>query len=144
MVRLLPLFLLLLVVPVYCAPTTLTVSPKGPVTSLQAARDEVRKLRADGKAVGPVRIEVQPGTYCLTEPLVFQPQDSDLTFVGLGKQRPLISAGQIISGWKQQGPGLWVAPVADAANWPLRSLYVNGERAILARSPNTGYFRTVG
>jgi hypothetical protein len=144
MTRLLPLLLLFVALPVYCAPYTVVVSPTGPVNSLQAARDEVRKLRAEGKAAGPVRVEVQTGTYRLREPLVLLPQDSDITFVGVGKVRPLISGGQAITGWKQEASGLWVAPVSKAADWPLRSLYVNGERATLARSPNTGYFRTVG
>lgn len=144
MVRRLPLLLLLAAVPVYCAPYTLTVSPKGPLDSLQAARDAVRKLRAEGKVTGEVRVEVQPGTYSLSEPLVLQPRDSDLTFIGVGAKRPLLTGGRVITGWKEQTPGLWVAPVADAAQWPLRALYINGERATLARSPNTGYYRTVG
>jgi hypothetical protein len=144
MTRLLPLLLLLVALPVCSAPYVVTVSPKGPIDSLQAARDEVRRLRAEGNALGPVRVEIQPGTYRLREPLVLLPSDSDITFVGIGKVRPLISGGRVIAGWKQAGPGLWVAPVSNAADWPLRSLYVNGERAILARSPNEGYFRTEG
>lgn len=144
MTRLLPLLLLLVALPVCCAPYTVVVSPQGPIDSLQAARDEVRTLRAAGKAVGPVRVEIRSGTYRLREPLVLLPQDSDVSFVGVGKIRPLISGGQAVTGWKQEAPGLWVAPVSRAADWPLRSLYVNGERATLARSPNDDYFRTVG
>lgn len=143
----LSLLLALLVIaalPALAAPYVVQCSPNGPIHSLQAARDAVRALRAEGKVTGPARVEIASGTYCLSEPLVLQPQDSDLTFVGIGKERPLISGGEVIAGWKQQAPGWWVAPVQYAAEWPLRSLYVNGERAILARSPNTGYFRTVG
>ena len=136
--------LLTVALPALAAPYVVQCSPKGGIRSLPAARDAVRALRAAGKVTGPVRVEIQPGTYRLQEPLVLQPQDSDLTFVGVGKQRPLVSGGEVITGFKQQAPGLWVAPVEYAAEWPLRSLYVNGNRAILARSPNTGYFRTVG
>lgn len=146
MARLSLLLVLLVTValPTLAAPYVMQCSPRGEIRSLQAARDAVRALRAAGKVTGPVRVEIAPGTYCLSEPLVLQPQDSDLTFVGVGKERPLISGGEVITGWKEQAPGWWVAPVPFAAEWPLRSLYVNGERAILARSPNTGYFRTVG
>ena len=144
MARLSPLLALLLSIafPVFAAPYVVKCAPKTAVSSLQAARDAVRALR--GKVTGPVRVEIQPGTYSLTEPLVLQPQDSDITFIGVGKDRPLITGGEVITGWKEQSPGWWTAPVPYAAEWPLRALFVDGERAILARSPNTGYFRTVG
>ena len=118
----------------------------GPLASLTAARDALRKLRAQGRLTGAAGVEVEPGTLFLAEPLVLEPQDSDVTFIGAAGSRPLISGGVPITGWRQQSPGLWVASVPQARDgkWPLRALYVNGQRAILARSPNTGYFRTAG
>jgi hypothetical protein len=158
------LTLLTLVSVVAAAPITLYLSPTGndawsgmtakpnaaktdgPVASPTGARDAVRKLRASGKAMDLVTVNVQPGTYQMAQPLALQPADSNLSFVGTEGRRPVFSGGRIITGWKQQEPGLWVASVPDMAGgkWPLRSLYVNGQRAILARSPDEGYFRTVG
>ncbi len=118
----------------------------GPLASLTAARNALRKLRAEGKLTGQSTVEVGPGTHFMAEPLVLEPQDSDVTFIGAGAQPPVLSGGVPITGWREQAPGLWVAAVPQAreGKWPLRALYVNGQRAILARTPNTGYFRSVG
>jgi hypothetical protein len=118
----------------------------GPLASPTAARDALRKLREEGKLTGPAVVEVGPGTLFMAEPLILEPQDSEVTFVGAAGARPTISGGRLISGWRQEASGLWVASVPQARDgkWPLRALYVNGQRAILARTPNTGYFRTAG
>ena len=44
----------------------------GPLASLDGARNAVRRL----KAVGPARVIFADGTYSLTEPVVFTPDDS--------------------------------------------------------------------
>ena len=113
----------------------------GPLATVPAARDAVRKLRAAGGA-GPAIVELATGTYRLTEPLTLQPQDSDLTFTATPGSHAVISGGRAIAGWKQQAPGLWAAPAGGLKD--LRLLFVNGRRATLARSPNEGYFRIVG
>jgi hypothetical protein len=118
----------------------------GPLASLAGAQAALRARRA-GRPCGPARVEVQPGTYFLTDPLVLLPADSDTTFAGVPGETTIISGGQRVDGWREEAPGLWTAALPEARNgvWPLRALYVNGERAILARSPNVGsFFRTVG
>jgi hypothetical protein len=124
----------------------------GPLATLAGARDALRRLRAAGRVEGAVRVEVQPGAYYLAEPFVLTPQDSgteDAPVVyaaATAGQRPVISGGRVVTGWREEGPGLWVAsvPAARGGAWPLRDLYVNGRRAVLARSPNEGYFRIQG
>jgi hypothetical protein len=163
--RLLPAPLLLFAAVSWAAPFALHVAPNGrdtwsgtlaaangagtdgPLASLPGAQAALRALRQAGKLVGVARVEMQPGTYFLAEPLVFLPTDSDVTFVGVAGKTTIISGGLQVEGWKEQEPGLWVAPLPEAKGgaWPLRGLYVNGERAVLARSPNVGsFFRTVG
>ena len=94
---------------------------------------------------------IAEGTYCLTETLVLEPQDSGtadcpITYAALAGARPIISGGRTITGWKQQEAGLWTAEVPEASGrkWPFRQLWVNGRRAVLARSPNEGFYRIVG
>ena len=166
------LFLLVLVTVCAAAPLKLYVAPEGkdawsgrlerpnaggtdgPLASLVGARDRLRALRAeDAEAALPegARVEIAAGVYQLPQPLTFGPLDSGadaapIVYAGAPGWRSVISGGRRISGWREQGPGLWVASVPEARDgqWPLRSLYVNGVRAPLARSPNTGYFRTQG
>jgi hypothetical protein len=119
----------------------------GPLASLPGAQAALRARRQAGTLVGSARVEVQPGTYFLAEPLVFLPADSDTTFVGVAGATTILSGGRRVEGWQEQSPGLWVAtlPEASGGKWPLRALYVNGTRAVLARSPNVGaFFRTAG
>src|SRR5512138_3666442 len=47
----------------------------GPVKSLHAARDAIRKARAKNMA-GPVRVDIRGGIYLLDEPFTLEPQDS--------------------------------------------------------------------
>lgn len=163
--RLLPAPLLILAAVAAAAPLTLHVAPggrdtwsgtlaaanaegtDGPLASLPGAQAALRTLRLTGKLTGAARVEVQPGTYFLAEPLVLLPADSDTTFAGAVGATTVVSGGRQVGGWQEQEPGLWTAalPEARGGQWPLRGLYVNGERAILARSPNVGaFFRTLG
>ena len=48
----------------------------GPLKSLTGARDAIRKLKARGGVREPVEVLVAAGTYCQTETLVLDPQDS--------------------------------------------------------------------
>ncbi len=133
------------------SPTTNAAGTDGPLASLSGARDRLRQLRAAGELDGPVRVQLQPGSYPLAEPIVFTPQDggtpeAPVTYAGAPGWASVVSGGKTITGWREVEPGLWVASVPEARGgaWPLRSLYVNGRRAVLARSPNEGYFRIAG
>jgi len=124
----------------------------GPLASVVEARDRLRALRVGGGLPDGARVQIAEGVYRLAEPLLFGPLDSGtddaapVTYAGAPDWKTVISGGRVIDGWRQEEPGLWVAQVPQAGDgqWPLRSLYVNGVRATLARSPNTGYFRIQG
>jgi len=147
------------------APRTLHISPNGndgwsgnlarpnrertdgPVASLAGARDRLRQLRTAGQLKGPVRVQIQEGTYRLWEPVVFTPEDSGskaapITYEAAPGARPIFSAGRAITGFKIDGHGLWVADLSEvrAGRWYFEQLYVNGKRAVRARSPNQFYY----
>ncbi len=143
------------------APTTeLHVAPTGsdenpgsmerPFATIGRARDEVRKLVAAGLEAD-VLVSIHGGRYELAGPLVLGPQDSgtdkfSITYSAAPGEKPLISGGRRIVGWKR-GPGeVWTAPVPslDGKRWTFRQLFVGGERRTRARTPNAGFYRIEG
>ena len=128
-----------------------TAKSDGPLASLEKARDAVRALRRAGKTTGPVTILLRGGTYTLAKPLTLAPQDSGspdalLTFAAYPNERPVISGGVPVAGWKRLEGDLWTAPAPPAALKPdgLRQLFVNGQRRNRARWPATGMFPLAG
>lgn len=120
----------------------------GPLASLQGARDTLRRLQGRGAAAGAeagaaVRVVVQGGTYALREPLVFGPQDSGteeapVSYEAAPGARVVLSGGREITGFVQSDDGLWTAQLPEVADglWYPEQLWVNGRRAIRARTPN--------
>jgi hypothetical protein len=118
-------------------------SAEHPLASIAAAQRRVRDAVAAGG--GPIRVELAPGDYLLTEPLVFRPEDggrsADLavTYTACGDVR--VSGGRRIGGWRTDGQQ-WTAPAGiDDDNPAFRDLWINDRRAVRARTPNEGYFR---
>ncbi|MBI2433772.1 MAG: right-handed parallel beta-helix repeat-containing protein [Candidatus Hydrogenedentes bacterium] len=114
----------------------------GPWATLAGARDNLRRLRQEGKLSGPVTVLLREGEYAVTAPVIFEPQDSGtaaapISFAPFESERPIISGGRKIGGWKQEG-AFWTAEVPEAANgqWPLTALWMNGQRRTPARTPN--------
>lgn len=120
----------------------------GPFATVTGARDAIRKLKAT--VSGPIEVQLREGVYRVSEPIMFTPEDSGselarITYTCFGYEKPVISGGVPISGWKQEG-NLWVAelPEAAAGAWNFTALWVNGEYRWRARTPNSGYLRTAG
>jgi hypothetical protein len=118
---------------------TLEVSPQGPIASLTAARDAIRALRAKGDN-SPATVLLRGGVYRLPETFVLTPQDSDVTYAAYPGERPIISGGRVITGWKKGAGSIWSAPAAGQ----FRQLFVNGRRALRARTPTNGFYRIDG
>jgi hypothetical protein len=128
----------------------LKVSPNGPLTSLAAARDAVRELKAKGPITEPVRILVANGEYPVTEPLVLSPADSGtaqapISYEAAPGARPLFNGGRPILEWQPGADGIWQAriPEVAAGKWYFEQLFVNGRRATRARTPNKFWFYMV-
>ncbi|MFV1968942.1 MAG: right-handed parallel beta-helix repeat-containing protein, partial [Pirellulaceae bacterium] len=156
-------------IPRRCAAATLFVAPDGtdtwsgtlprpndartdgPLASLAGARDAVRKLKAAGPLSESVRVVVADGVYRLSEAVVFQPKDSgsqdcSIVYEAAAGARPVFSGGRLISGFRPQKDGTWVAEIPEVAagDWYFEQLFVNGRRATRARSPNRFYYYMQG
>ena len=126
---------------------TINVAPSGEFPTLVAARDAIRARRAQGALNEDVRVVVADGVYPIAEPVVFEPQDSGtaehpIRYEAAEGARPLFSGGKRIAGFKAGADGVWTVQVDPA--WKFEALWVNGERAIRARTPNDGYFEATG
>ena len=114
----------------------------GPLATMDAA---LRKARAARTQEG-VTIFIHGGVHRLSGPLVFTPDDSGasaakpFTIAAFGKEKPVLSGGVPLTGWKEVQPNLWQADARTqlGTNWQFRSLFINGRRAVRARTPNEG------
>ena len=119
----------------------------GPLASLRGARDAVRRLKAAGPLPHPVEVVIADGTYRLAEPLVLTPEDSgtygcDISYRAASGAKPVFTGGRVIRGFKPGPDDLWTARVPEVkeGKWYFEQLFVNGRRAVRARSPNKFYY----
>lgn len=94
-------------------------------------------------ACDTVYVHVASGTYHLTTPILFTEHDTTpMVFVGEGK-RPVISGGMRLTEWEKTPEGWWRCHVPDVVRygWRFEQLYINGRRAVRARTPNTGFWQ---
>ncbi len=120
-----------------------------PFATLGAARDAVRQALAASPETN-VRVIVRGGTYRISQPLTFHPQDggnaqTTVTYQATTGETPVFSGGRPITQWVDNQDGTWSAnvPEVKAGRWRFRELYVNGTRRPRARHPNDGYLRVV-
>jgi len=137
-------------------PATVYVAPDGddtargglrdPFATVERAKAEVRRIRAGG-LTEPVNVVLREGVYRITEPIVFEPEDSGtpecpITYGAYPGEHPVISGGRPIRGRIRDVSGRFVAELPEAAGgkWVFRQLFIDGKRRTLARSPNEGYY----
>ena len=108
---------------------SISVSP-GEFT-IEKALQEARLRRLHGEDGTPV-LQLQPGTYRLSQPVILRPEDNGTRIVG--GDGVILSGGVQITGWRKKGR-LWVADVPLWNGRPLefRQLWVNGRKAVRAR-----------
>lgn len=147
------------------APTALFVSPQGsdtadgsaarPFATIQRAMQAVRDLKLAQTEPGPVTVTLAAGTYPLSAPLVFGPEDSGtakspVTWRSADGAQAVISGGQPIPGpWtKVEGKPYYQTkvPRRDGQPWRFNQLSINGTNRDRARTPNWGekVMRAVG
>jgi hypothetical protein len=141
----------------FVAPTGDDANPgtrKRPFASFQRAQQAVRGERKLHPSSG-VTVTFKGGSYELKAPLEFTAADS-----GASTGKPVIyradragtavlSGGRSIKGWQRdpQRQGIWKTRVAepkpgDDLSWRFEQLWVNGQRAVRARTPNYWEFFT--
>jgi hypothetical protein len=118
----------------------------GPFAKVERALRAIRESRSRASNI-PERatILIREGCYFLNEPLMLGPQDSGLLMSTYRNEKPILSGGRRISGWKETefaGRKLWATDVPEVreGRWFFRELWINGRRAVRARHPNRGYF----
>lgn len=154
------LIYLFLLVLTGCAGQTIYVSPDGsdlapgtrlrPVATLQRACRLSEELRASGcfDPSKEVSIEMQEGIYRISAPIELLPgysgtEASPLVIRGRGEV--VVSGARDLPGFVQEGDSVWKTElhgVLPCGN-EIMQLFVNGKRAVRARTPNGGLcFRT--
>ena len=100
---------------------------------------------------------IRDGYYTLNEPLIFQPEDGGervetnlptgafeyhklrdhyVTYAAYPGEKPVISGGKLIKGWKKK-KDVWSVTYSGST---VRMLVADGQKLTLARTPNEGYF----
>jgi len=122
----------------------------GPLATLAAARDAVRILKKNNHPE-PIHVILRGGTYRVEEPIVFRPEDSGtadapIKYAAYTDEKPVISGGRPIGAWRKSDGPLWTAtiPQVRQGQWYFRQMFVNGRRAVPARTPNDGVFKPSG
>ena len=118
----------------------------GPLATLSGARDRTRRLTLIARITEPIRVVIADGRYTLSEPFILEPQDSGtdrfpVSYEAAGGARPVFTGGRIITGFKHAQNGIWQTQIPDVAGgkWYFEQLFVNGRRAVRARTPNKFY-----
>lgn len=118
----------------------------GPRASLTGARDAIRQLKSKGPLTAPVDVIILPGTYTLTEPFTLTLQDSGtkkcpITYKAAKGSQPVFTGGRVIKGFERGENGIWQTRIPQVAEgkWYFEQLFVNGRRAVRARTPNKFY-----
>ena len=116
----------------------LTVGPQGDAQTLSEALSKARTAR---KTNDTVRLLIS-GTQYLATPIHLGVDDSHLTIEGAGKGATL-SGGRVMTDWKKGPNNIWELKIPEVKNgsWFFHQLFINGERRVRARAPNSGYFR---
>jgi hypothetical protein len=126
---------------IYVAPDGDDANPgtiSQPVKTVAKARDLVRTKNSAMTA--DIAVYLRGGTYPQTDTLTFGNADSGnggfyVKYMAYPGERPLITGGKPITGWKVSDATNNIYS-ASAGNVAFRQLYVNGVKAIRARTPN--------
>ena len=117
-------------------------SRQTPFATPARAQQAVRSLITKG-LTKDVTVVLRGGTYFLDKPLLFGPQDSGtqnhaVVYAAHPGEKPVLSGGRIIRGWKKSADNKWILTLPDvkAGKWSFRQLFADGKRLARARHPN--------
>lgn len=119
----------------------------GPFASLERAQRAVRELLASARPIQPVTVLIRKGTYRLTAPIVFSPEDSGtercpVIYAAYPGEKPILSGGRRITGWRKTDNDIWIVDIPDVRDgkWYFRDLYVANQRRSRPRLPKEGFY----
>ncbi|MBR4942472.1 MAG: right-handed parallel beta-helix repeat-containing protein [Clostridia bacterium] len=106
-----------------------------PLKTIKKAKEIVSTMNDDMQ--GDIAVVVRRGLYTQSKTLTFDEADSgtnghDVVYMGYPEENVRVSGGVQLTDWKKDGD-LYYTPVSAKY---IRDLWVNGERATLARTPN--------
>jgi hypothetical protein len=124
----------------------------GPMATFDGARNRVQSLLKQKVILGqPIHVQFADGVYPLSAPVVFTPSDSGGTkypviYEAAPRAHPIFSGGRLITGWHPGPNGVWTTHIPDVAagKWYFEQLWVNGRRAVQARTPKQFYSYMLG
>ena len=133
------------------------LSPKGddtnpgsiekPLATLTGARDRAREFRKNNQVNQPIEIIAMEGEYFMAQPLILTLADggeinAPLIFKAEKGTNAIFRSGVKITGFEKVNEKLWRAFIPQVAyyNSYFEQLYVNGKRAVRARTPNNGFY----
>ena len=127
----------------YVAPTGDDANPgtmARPLHTIAHARDLVRTMTAT--MTSDIHVYLREGTYPIADTLTFSNADSGkngfyVNYAAFTGEHPLVTGGTAITGWKLSDATNNIYTVSGVMT-PFRQLYVNGVKAVRARSPNLG------
>ncbi|GGD93785.1 discoidin domain-containing protein [Paenibacillus nasutitermitis] len=114
--------------------------------SLTGARDKARTV--NGSMTGDIVINLLGGTYTLGSTFSLTEADSgnnghNIIYQAAQGASPIINGAYNVSGWTAVGNGIYKASLASYGSVRPLSLYVNGNPAVRARTPNVGSYNYV-
>jgi hypothetical protein len=118
----------------------------GPFATPTRARDEIVRLKAEGKLRAGALISFRAGLYELSEALLITPacsgaEGAPVIFAAYPGETPVLSGGRRIRAWKQAA-GRWEASLPDVAagQWSFTQFFVDDARRYRPVLPADGYF----
>jgi hypothetical protein len=119
----------------YVSPTGSDDNPgtmSAPFLTVGKARDVVRTINSNMTA--DIRVYLRGGTYNLTGPVTFAPQDSGtrgyrIFYQAYPGETPVLNGATKVTGWTQHSGSIYKASLSRTTK--LRNLYVNDARALM-------------
>ena len=118
-----------------------------PLATLNAALNVAREIRKNGLSTKVVEVIAIKGEYFMFQPLNLNVDDggtadSPLIFKAEDENKAVFRGGVKLNGFEKINDTLWRTFVPQVAiyNSYFEQLYVNGRRAVRARTPNVGFY----
>jgi len=128
-------------------PVVNTARNDGPLATIEAARDKIRRIKASGDFSGRINVWIRGGRYQISKPIVFTSEDSGpITYTNFPGEKPILDCGKKITGWRKitiNGIDAWATEIPEVkqGRWYFRDFFVNDKRKRRTVLPEKGFFK---